>query len=213
MKSFLVLGLGRFGVTVAKTLCSLGNEVLAVDKNAEIVNDIAEDVTHAIVGDMCDENVLRSFGVTNFDAVIVAVTENMEVSLMTTMILKELGARKIIVKSSGELHAKILTKIGADKVVMPESDMGIKMAQSLTQSGLIDFIELSSEYSIAEIAVPSSWYGRSLMEVNVRVRYGINVIAVKNGDAINAELSADYVFAAGDVVVAIGSNKKLDKIK
>lgn len=213
MKSFLVLGLGRFGVTVAKTLCALGNEVLAVDKNAEIVNDIADDVTHAVVSDICDENVLRSFGVTNFDAVIVAASENMEVSLMATMMLKDLGARKIIVKSSGELHAKILTKIGADKVVMPECDMGVKMAQSLTQSGLIDFIELSSEYSIAELSVPSSWYGKTLAQLNVRARYGINVIAVKKGDAINAELLADYVFASGDIIVSIGTSKSIDKIK
>ena len=213
MKSFLVLGLGRFGISVAKTLGKLGNEVLAIDKNADKVNDLAEDVTHAIVGDISDESVLKSIGVTNFDAVIVAASENMEVSLMTTMILKELGAKKIIVKSSGELQAKILTKIGADKVVMPEDDTGIKMAQSLTQNGLIDFIELSPEYSIAELAVPSSWCGKSIAQLNVRVRYGVNIIAVKKGDSINADLSADYVFASEDVVVAIGSNKKLDKIK
>ena len=213
MKSFLVLGLGRFGETIAKTLCSLGNEVLVVDKNADIVNAAAEEVTHAIVGDICDENVLKSIGVTNFDTVIVAVSESMEVSIMATVILKELGAKHIVVKSSGGLHSKILEKVGADSIVMPEYDIGVKMAQSLTRGGLIDFIELSSEYNIAELKVPSSWYGKSLMDLKIRDNYGININAIKTGTSINAELTADYVFNEGDIMVAIGTKKNLDKIK
>ncbi len=213
MKSILILGLGRFGISVAKTLYSLGNEVMVVDKNADLVNDIAESVTHAVVGDMCDENVLRSIGAQNFDMVFVGASEDIGVSMMTAMVLKEIGAKYIIAKAQSEMHGKILVKIGVDKIVRPEHDMGVKIANSLMRGDFIDFIELSPEYSIAEINVPDNWIGKTILELEIRGKYGINILAVKKDGVINAEPGADYVFSPNSLIVVMGSNKKLSKLK
>lgn len=213
MKSILILGLGRFGISVAKTLYSLGNEVMVVDKNAELVNDIAENVTHAVVGDMSDENVLRSIGAQNFDMVFIGASEDIGVSMMTAMVLKEVGAKYIIAKAQSEMHGKILTKIGVDKIVRPEHDMGVKIAHSLVRGDFIDFIELSPDYSIAEINVPEDWLGKTILELDIRKKYGINILAVKKDGVINAEPGADYVFSPNSLVVVMGSNKKLSKLK
>lgn len=213
MKSFMILGLGRFGMTVAETLYNLGNEVLVMDKNAEVINDISERVTHAVVGDICDENTLKSIGARNFDVVVLASAGSMEVSIMATMILKEIGVKYLAVKAQNSIHAKILFKIGADKVFMPEHDMGVRFAHMLVRGDFLDFIELSPDYSIGELSVPENWHGKSMAELNVRANYGVNVLAVKNGNIINPEPAADYIFNKNDVAVVIGSNNKLAKLK
>lgn len=213
MKSVLVLGMGRFGSSVAVTLNSLGNEVLVIDRNADRINDLADSVTHAIVGDICDEGVLKSVGARNFDMIIIAASEDIGMSMMTAMTLKELGAGYIIAKAQNELHGKLLTKIGVDKVVRPEHDMGVKMAQAMERGDFIDFIELSPDYSIAELQVPANWWGKTISELAIRVKYGINILAVKTGDEINAEPHADFVFAEGNVMIVMGSNKKLAKLR
>lgn len=213
MKSFMILGLGRFGVAIAETLYNLGNEVLVMDKNAEVINEISERVTHAVIGDICDENTLRSIGARNFDVVVLASAGSMEVSIMATMVLKEIGVKYLAVKAHDSLHAKILLKIGADKVFMPEHDMGVRVAHTLVRGDFLDFIELSADYSIGELSVPEHWHGKTMAELNVRSGYGINVLAVKNGNTINPEPAADYVFKKGDVIAVVGSNKKLAKLK
>ena len=197
MKSILVLGMGRFGSSVATTLYSLGNEVLVIDRNADIINELSDSVTHAIVGDICDENVLKSVGARNFDIVIIAASEDIGMSMMTAMTLKELGAGYIIAKAQNELHGKVLTKIGVDKVIRPEHDMGVKMAQAMERGDFIDFIELSPDYSIAELEVPSNWQGKTISELAIRAKYGINILAVKTGNEINAEPHADLCLQRG----------------
>lgn len=212
MKSFMVLGLGRFGMSIAKNLYSLGNEVLAVDKNAETVNEISDSVTHAVIGDICDENTLKSLGARNFDVVILSTAGSMEVSIMATMILKDIGVKYLAVKAQNSLHSKILMKMGADKVLMPEFDMGVKLAQALSYGDFLDFIKLSPDYSIAELQAPEHWRSKTISELNVRARYGINILAVKNSDGINPAPSPDYAFNKDDIIVAMGSNAKLAKM-
>ncbi|MDW8801290.1 TrkA family potassium uptake protein [Clostridium sp. A1-XYC3] len=212
-KQFLVIGLGRFGTSVARTLYQLGHDVLAVDTNEERVQNVAEDVTHAIHTDATDEENLKSLGINNFDVAIVGIGVDIQDSVMITLLLKEVGIKYVIAKANTELHAKILYKIGADKVVFPERDTGVRVAHDLVGDNVLDYIELSSEYSIAEIMSEESWYGRTLGELDMRSRYGINVVAVKRADDIDISPTSDYTIQKGDVIVAIGKYKCLNKLE
>ncbi|MBZ4645041.1 MAG: trk/ktr system potassium uptake protein [Petroclostridium sp.] len=212
MSSFVVIGIGRFGRSVAKTLYELGNEVLAIDENEEIIQDISEYVTHAVAGDVTDENVLKSLGIRNFDVAVVAIGGNMESSILVTVLLKEMGVKYILAKAQSELHAKVLSRVGADRVIFPERDMGVRVAHNLVSTNILDYIELSPDYSIMEITAPEHWEGKTLKELNVRVRYGINIMAIKNGTEINISPKADDVIRQDDVLVVIGSNDDLNKL-
>ncbi|WP_094547454.1 potassium channel family protein [Petroclostridium xylanilyticum] len=212
MSSFVVIGIGRFGRSVAKTLYELGNEVLAIDENEEIIQDISEYVTHAVAGDVTDENVLKSLGIRNFDVAVVAIGGNMESSILVTVLLKEMGVKYILAKAQSELHAKVLSRVGADRVILPERDMGVRVAHNLVSTNILDYIELSPDYSIMEITAPEHWEGKTLKELNVRVRYGINIMAIKNGTEINISPKADDVIRQDDVLVVIGSNDDLNKL-
>ena len=213
MQSFIVLGLGRFGQSVAKTLYELGHEVLAIDENEALIQNISEHITYAMAGNVTDENVLKSVGVKNFDVAVVSTGKNLESSILVTQMLKELGIKYILAKAQNELHARVLSKLGADRVVFPEQDMGVRVAHNLVSTNIIDYIELSADYTIIEISLPRHWEGKTLKELNVRGKHGINIIAIKNGSKINVSPNADYKFNGNDILVVIGSKNEIDKFK
>lgn len=212
-KQFVVIGLGRFGTSVAETLYKLGHDVLAVDTNEERVHDIAEYVTHAVQADVTDEENLRSLGINNFDVAVIGIGVDMQDSIMITLLVKEIGVKYVIAKANSELHAKILYKIGADKVVFPERDTGVRVAHDIVGSNILDYIELSSEYSLAEIVAIDEWHDKTLGQLNMRARYGINVVAVKRQDDIDVVPSSEYKIIKGDIVVAIGKYKNINKLE
>jgi len=214
MKSFVVIGLGRFGSNLAKTLFSLGYEVLAIDENEENVQKISNFVTHAVIGDAKDENVLRSIGVRNFDCAVVAVSNDLESSVLISLMLKDMGVKYVVSKAQSDLHAKVLQKIGVDKIVFPEKDMGMKVAQSLAMNNILDYIELSDTYSIVEVIVPPKWVGKTLRDLDVRVNYGVNIIAIRHDVTKQIEVSPnpDNKLMEKDALVIIGSNQDISKI-
>ena len=167
MKSFLIIGLGRFGEALARELFRLGHEVMVVDKDEDAVTRIADYVTHSLVADVRDENVLRTIGARNFDHAIVAFSENIQDNILVTLMLKEMGVRDVISKGTNDLHVKVLKKIGADRIVFPESDMGVRLAQTLSSGNIIDYIEISENYSISEIATPKKWIGNSIKKLDI----------------------------------------------
>jgi len=212
-KQYVVIGLGRFGTSVAETLYKLGNDVLALDSDEDVIQDISDKVTHAVQADCTDENSLNALGIKNFDVAVISIGSNMQSSVMATLLAKELGVKHIIAKANNKLHAKVLYKIGADRVIFPERDMGVRVAHNLVSSNILDYIELSSEYSIAEIASPKEWHGKSLVELNVRSRYGINIMAIKKGSYIDISPSAEDMVEEGDIIVAIGSIEDINKLE
>ena len=213
MKNYVVIGCGRFGSSVAKTLYSLGHEVLAIDKNEEKIQNIAEQVTHAVEADCTDENVLKSLGIRNFDVAVISIGSDIQSSIMATLICKELGVQYVLCKAQNELQAKVLYKIGADRVVFPERDMGIRVAHNLVSQNVLEYIELDPHYSIAEIVAPSKWIGKTIGTLDLRANYGINVMAVKQGININISPEADDVLKAGDILVVIGKNEQINKVE
>ena len=211
MQSIVVLGLGRFGQSVAKTLYDLGHEVLVIDENESLIQSISNHITYALVGNVTDENVLKAAGIKNFDAAVVSTGKNLESSILVTQILKEMGIKYVLAKAQNELHARVLTKLGADKVIFPEKDMGVRVAHNLVSTNIIDYIELSPDYTIIEISSPKHWEGKTLKKLNVRAKHGINIIAVKNGSKINMAPTADYIVNSDDILVVIGSKSDIDK--
>ena len=214
MKQFVVIGLGRFGTSVATELYKMGHEVLAVDSSLERVEDIADHVTHAVCADATDEADLSALGLGNFDVAVVAIGKDMQASILVTMLCKEQGVKFVLTKAKSEMHAKVLQRVGADKIVFPERDMGARVAYNLVSTNILDFIELSPDYSLVEIAVPKAWVGQSMKELNLRVRYGINVMAIRhaNGDISVAPQGIDLL-ADKDVLIAIGANASIKKLE
>ena len=212
-KTYAVIGLGRFGTAVADRLYALGNEVLVVDESPEQVQKMESRVTYAVVADARDEAVLRSLGMRNYDCAIVAIGSDLAASVVITMNLKELGVPQVICKAPDETQKRALEKIGADKVMIPEREAGVKLAQAVTSSSILDFIELSDQYGIAEVQLPESWAGKSLRELNIRVKYGVNIIAIRENGKINVVPAVDEALQAGCVLVAVGANEKLTRLK
>lgn len=212
-KQFVIIGLGRFGSSIAKTLYSLGNDVLAIDKDEDVVQEIADSVTHAVQLDATDENALRSLGIRNFDVAVVTIGDNIQSSIMATLLVKELGVKYIIAKGHSDLHEKVLYKIGADRVVLPEKDMGIRVAHNLVSANILDYIELSENYSIMEIQALREWSGSTLNKLKLRSKYGINVIAIKRENKVNLSPSADDIIEENDIIVAIGSSENLSRLE
>ncbi|MBS5926841.1 MAG: TrkA family potassium uptake protein [Clostridium sp.] len=212
-KQFVVIGLGRFGASVAKTLYSLGNDVLVIDKDEDLIQDISDSVTHAVQMDATDENALRTLGLRNFDVAVVTIGANIQASVMVTLLVKELGVKYIIAKGNSDLHAKVLYKIGADRVILPEKDMGVRVAHNLVSSSILDYIELSPDYSIMEIEALDEWQDKTLRDLKLRSKYGINVMAIKKGDEINLTPSADDTVESKDIIVAIGSAQDLANLE
>ena len=215
MKSYLVVGMGRFGSSVALRLRELGNEVLVIDEAAENIQPLADQVTYGVVGDARDEEVLRSLGVKNFDCAIVAIGGDLAASILVTLNLKSLGVPQVICKAPNELHKRALEKVGADRVVIPEREMGIKLAQNLTSSSVLDYIELSRECGIAEIITPAAWVGKSVRELNVRAKFGVNIIALRDeaSDSITVNMGPEYVLKQTDVMVILGNNEDLLRVQ
>ncbi|SHH77939.1 trk system potassium uptake protein TrkA [Clostridium collagenovorans DSM 3089] len=212
-KQFVVIGLGRFGISVAETLYSLGNDVLVVDLDEEVIQSVSNYVTHAVQADAMDENSLRAVGIRNFDVAVIAIGSDIQASIMATLLLRELGVKYIIAKANNHMHAKVLMKIGADKVVFPEKDMGVRVAHNLVQSNILEYIELSPDYSIAEFLSPKEWHGRNLIDLNIRSRYGINVMAIKRNNEIDVSPSALDIIEPGDIIVAIGNVGDLARLE
>ena len=213
MKQIAILGLGRFGRALARTLVEMGHDVMGVDANEAVVEKMAPVLTNCVQADVMDEQTLLSLGVTNFDIVVVGIgNSDMQASIFTTLMLKEMGVEHVVCKVSSKKHARLLLKLGADRVVYPERDMGMRFAHSIAQSDVLEFIELSEEYSMMEINAPKYLIGKSLKESDVRSKYNINIVAIKRGKKIMVNPSPDAVLEQGDVLLAIGETKALTKL-
>ena len=213
MKQYIVIGCGRFGSSVATTMHLLGHQVMAIDKSEEIIQNIVDKVTHAAIVDVTDEQALRSIGLGNFDVAIIAIGADIRASIMATLIAKEMGVSQIVCKAKDELQAKVLYKIGADRVVFPERDMGVRVAHNLVSASILDFIELSPDYSIMELKVLNEWSGKTLKELKLRSSYGINIMAIKKGESINISPKAEDILEDDDIIVAIGSADDLSNLE
>ena len=213
MKQFLVIGLGRFGTSIAKTLYNLGNDVLGVDINEEIIQNLADSLTHVVQADATDENTLKALGVSNFDVSIVSIGNDIQASILVTLILKELGVKYVVAKALNHLHGKVLYKIGADRVVFPERDMGVRVAHNLVSSNILDYIELSPTFSIVEISSIAEWNNKSLKKLDMRAKYGLNVMAIKRDGDVIVSPHGNEVIKPDDVLVVVGENKDIETLE
>ncbi len=212
-KQFVVIGCGRFGSSLAMKLIELGAEVMVIDKSEEVIQGIADKVTYAVQADVTDENTLKSLGIRNFDVAIISIGADIQSSILVTLVSKEMGIEYVVAKAQNELHSKVLYKIGADRVVFPEREMGVRIAKNLVSDNILDYIELAPDYSIMEILALEEWHERSLKDINMRGSYGINVMAIKKKDAINIAVGPDDLIKPDDVLVVIGHNDDLKKIE
>jgi trk system potassium uptake protein TrkA len=213
MKSFIVVGLGRFGTEAAKCLYQQGSEVLVIDNSAELVQSISDDVTQAVVGDARDKEVLRALGVKDFDCAIVAIGASLGDSVLATMNLKELGVPYVVCKAHDDTHREVLKKLGADRVVIPEKENAARLAKSLSSHNVLDYIELSEDYGIIDIPAPASWNNKSLLELNIRAKLGVNILAIKRSGQITVSPGADFCILQGDIVVVLGDNAALKAVQ
>ena len=212
MKSILVIGMGRFGRHLAKKMLDLGNDVMIVDKDSEIFEQLAEKFTDSYIGDCTNEGVIRSLGVKHFDLCFVTIGEDFQSSLVITSLLKRFDAKCVIAKANQNIQAELLLKIGADEVVYPEREIAEKLAVRYNARNIFDYIQLTSEYSIYEIPVLQSWIGKTIMEVDVRRKYRVNIIAVKKENSLNPLPGADYIFKPDEHIVVIGKATDVFKI-
>lgn len=212
-KEFAVIGLGRFGGSICRELAQLGMEVMAIDMDEDRVNEFANIASHAVIADSTDETVLKSLGIRNFDHVVVAIGDNLNASILTTLILKELGVKNITVKAQNDYHEKVLTKIGADHIVHPERDMGKRIANNIASSSVLDYLELSDEHSIVEIMANEKIDGHSLIELDIRAKFGLNIVAIKRGKEVLVSPRATENIQIGDVLIVIGHDNDVDRFE
>ncbi|WP_114383561.1 potassium channel family protein [Paenibacillus prosopidis] len=210
---FVIVGLGRFGSSLGRELIQLGYEVLGIDKDEEAVQEMSNVLTYSVSADCTDEETLRSLGVRNFDCGVVAIGDDIQASILTTILLKDLGVKKVVAKAMSELHGRVLEKIGVDRVVYPERDMGIRVAHQLVSPNLLDYIELSKEYTIAELAVPQCLNGKSLHDLNPRARFGCSIVAINKPGGIIIAPTATDVLTERDVMVIIGTNDQIEQFE
>ncbi|MDR6122834.1 trk system potassium uptake protein TrkA [Bacillus sp. SLBN-46] len=208
---YAVIGLGRFGISIAQKLFESGQEVLGVDVNEERVEDSHSFVTHAVIADSTDADALKSIGIRNFDTVVVAIGNDIQASILTVLLLKELGVKRVIAKALNKLHGQVLDKVGADWVVFPERDMGMRVAHQLLSPKVLNFIEISKNYSVEEVKIPEYMIEKTLRELDLRARFNLSVIAIRHEDEINISPSPDQIINHGDVLVVIGENRDLEK--
>lgn len=212
VQQIAVIGLGRFGESVARSLTELGCDVLAIDSDMKRVEAIAKTVTHAVQVDATDEENLKALGLLNFDAVVLATGKYIQDSILSALIIKEMGVKNVIAKASSELHKRALEKIGVSRVVYPERESGVKLAHSLMSLNLIEYLEVTSEYQVAEIIIQDEFHGKTIKEVDLRNRYGVNVLAIRRGrENLNVLPQAEDILHKGDMLVLLGSNKDLKK--
>lgn len=209
INSYAVIGLGRFGTSIATKLSEAGQEVLGIDINEERVEDANSVVTHAMIADTTEIEALKSIGIRNFDTVIVAIGNNIQASILSVLLLKELGVKKVIAKALNKLHGQVLYKVGADWVVHPERDMGERVAHQLLSPNVLNFIELSDKYSVEEIKIPDCMSNKSLRELDLRAKYNLSVIAIRHNNTIKISPSPDESIEREDVLVVIGENADL----
>ena len=210
-KQYAVFGLGSFGESVAVTLQELGCEVVVVDNHMERIEDISPYVSYAVQADIEDPEVIRSLGARNLDGVVVAVADDMEASIMATLVSKEIGVPYVLAKAKNELHAKVLKKIGADSIIFPEKEIGQSVARNLVSGEFVDWISLSPDYSITEIQVPEKWIGKSLLEIDVRRTRDVNVVGVRSGEKIQVTIDPEEPLQKEMMLIMIGSNEALEK--
>ncbi|MFD0828019.1 potassium channel family protein [Neobacillus sp. M.A.Huq-85] len=210
-EQYAVIGLGRFGLSIATKLFESGKEVLGVDVNEERVDDAHPYTTHALIADSTDAEALKSIGIRNFDNVIVAIGNDIQASILSVLLLKELGVKKVIAKALNKLHGQVLKKVGADWVVYPERDMGIRVAHQLLSPNVLNFIEISKDYSVEEVKIPEKMTEQTLRELDLRAKFNLTVIAIRHGNEINITPSPDKKIASGDVLVVIGENSDLEQ--
>ena len=213
MKSYIVIGLGRFGMEMAAKLYECGEDVLAIDTNENIIDKFADRVTRAVAADARDIDVLRKLGAGAFDRAVVAVGSDLAASALITMNLKTLGVSYIICKAHDDTYREILERLGADRVIIPEREMADKLSLGLTSAGIMEYIELSNEYGIVEMAAPEAWHGKSIRQLDLRNAYGANVISTRQGDELQIPPDIDMPMDENTALVILASYKTLDKIK
>lgn len=212
-KQFAVIGLGRFGGSIVRELMDLGAEVMAIDRNEERVNEFSTIATHTVIGDTTDESVLKGIGIRNFDHVIVAIGDDIQSSILTTLILKELGVKNITVKALNDYHEKVLLKIGADTVVHPERDMGKRIAHKVASNNVLDYLELSDKHSIVEIVANGWLAGNTIIDLDIRAKYGITIVAIKREDEIIVSPKASEIIQERDVLIVIGADEDIQRFE
>ena len=212
MKTMLVIGLGRFGKNLAYNLAELGNDVMVLDNDEEKVTEISHAVSQAQIGDGTDEDVLDALGIEDFDCCFVCMAQDFQSSLEITAGLHDKGAKKVVVKTDSERHARLLMKIGADEIIYPERDMAKRAAVRYTAGNALEYFELTPEYSIFEIVTPAAWVGMNIIELGIRSRYNVNIIAVKDGKRIVPITNGEFVFKSGQTVVLAGDKKTISKL-
>lgn len=211
-KSYAVFGLGRYGITVARELVNNGADVLAIDINDTIVEDVKNIIPICKCADITNKDVLEQLGIKNIDVVVVAMASHLEECIMTTMLCKEMGVPTVIVKSASEFNKKILLKVGADKVVIPEHESGVRLAKEIFHSGFVDIVDISNKISMLEIAVREEWVGKSLMELSLRRKYSFNVVAVKSGDEVSTSIDPNTPLEKGMILLVIADVSQIKKI-
>lgn len=210
-KQFAVIGLGRFGSSVARTLYHMGFEVLGIDHNEDLVEAIKDDITYGITADAQEDRVLESLGIRNFDVAIVAIGNDLQASILVTLNIKNMGVKYVVAKAVNDTHGKVLEKVGADKIIYPERDMGERVAHSLVSTNLLDYIEISNKYSLLEATVPDFMNQKTLKETNLRVKFGVNVVAIKRGDDLLVSPPGEERLLKEDILILIGKTTDLDK--
>lgn len=212
-KSYAVFGLGRYGRAVALELTKSGAEVLAVDSDLQTVNNASLEIPICKCADITDAEVIRQLGIANMDAVIIAMANNLEASVMATMLCKEAGVPTVIVKCANEMHQNILTKVGADQVVFPESESGIRLAKNLLSAGFVDIIEFSKDASMVELEVRPEWVGKNLLELNLRKKYAMNIVAIRSGNSVSTNIDPEKPLQADWKLIVIANPARLNKLK
>lgn len=212
-EQFVVIGCGRFGTAVAQELTKLGREVMVIDIDQDVIQNMSNVVTYAVQADVTDANTVKSLGIGNFDTAIVTMGANIQGSMLATLLVKETGVKKVISKAQSKVHSQILYKIGADRVIFPEREMGIRLAKNLVSKNVLEFIELSEDYSVIELLVSDEWIGKTLEELDMRKKYGVNVVAIKNLDKVNISVLGSYEIQENDILVVIGQNENLNQFE
>ncbi|HET7581085.1 MAG TPA: TrkA family potassium uptake protein [Bacillales bacterium] len=212
-KQFAVIGLGRFGGAICNALSEQGMEVLAIDKDEDRVNEFSQVATHAVIADTTDEAALKSLGIRNFDHVIVAIGDNIQASILTTLILEELGVNHITVKAQNDYHGKVLRKIGADRVVHPERDMGVRIAHHIASNSILDYLDISDKHSIVEVIASKKMDGQTLIDLDVRAKFGVNIVAIKREGEMDVSPDPDEAIRRGDILIVVGANDDISRME
>lgn len=213
MKDIAVIGCGQFGSSVALTLSELGHDVLVIDENEDLIDAIADKVSHAVVADVMVEGTLKDLGIGNFDVVIIGMSTSFQASIMATIIAKDLGVPMIVAKVRDSLHGRVLKKVGADKIVIPEKDMGTRLAYTLTNKNIIEFIEVSEDYSMIELEVPKKWLNMSIFDLKVREEFGVSVVAIRTKEEIIINPTPEIKLTEGATIIIIGKNEEIKRVE